>query len=575
MTRLWFAFFVVVYIMPLKAQVTFTEVMFDLEGADYHDEFIEVYNLSTTDSVNFTGWYLSDSTNIDKLTEAGEGISLAPLSFAVILDGSYFENSTTYDDIIPDSALIITIDGGAFSLNGLTNSVPKTLSLFDADSQLVDSYRYSIDNRPSFSDEKILINTDNSVSNWGNSLIKLGTPGFRNSISPYDLDIGLDSDALSCHPSVLIRTLQKVSISCTVTNTGLVNYNNPVNLKIFIDADLDSIAGEDDQLILDENVSLNLLPRQTTNFQADWTPVQAGNFTLTARIESEVDQNILNNIIVKEIMVVESRETVRINEIKFLTDENETEWLELINTGEETLSLQDWAIADLKDTCRIDTSLIIRAGEYKVIAGDTGTAIRYNIEDSLICILPDLPSFNNGSETIFLLNPAGGWIEQVPYTIDWLEGEDWHKPSLERINYNLDSRVPSNWGPSTDPTGATPGSKNSLFTLIKPASLKIKIEPNPFSPDGDGFEDYTIFSIESPAEAARMRLDIYDILGRKIRTIKDNNFTGSSLNLVWDGKNDKGQRVSMGIYIVFLQILDDRNGIIKEVKESVVVAGKL
>ena len=200
MTRLWFAFFVVVYIMPLKAQVTFTEVMFDLEGADYHDEFIEVYNLSTTDSVNFTGWYLSDSTNIDRLTEAGEGISLAPLSFAVILDGSYFENSTTYDDIIPDSALIITIDGGAFSLNGLTNSVPKTLSLFDTDSQLVDSYRYSIDNKPSFSDEKILINTDNSVSNWGNSLIKLGTPGFRNSISPYDLDIGLDSDALSCHP---------------------------------------------------------------------------------------------------------------------------------------------------------------------------------------------------------------------------------------------------------------------------------------------------------------------------------------------------------------------------------------
>ena len=90
MTRLWFAFFVVVYNMPLKAQVTFTEVMFDLEGADYHDEFIEVYNLSTTDSVNFTGWYLSDSTNIDRLTEAGEGISLAPLSFAVILDGSYF-----------------------------------------------------------------------------------------------------------------------------------------------------------------------------------------------------------------------------------------------------------------------------------------------------------------------------------------------------------------------------------------------------------------------------------------------------------------------------------------------------
>ena len=330
-----------------------------------------------------------------------------------------------------------------------------------------------------------------------------------------------------------------------------------------------------DVVIKNENMSIDLIPQQTTTIKTDWTPQQAGTYNFVALIESDADQNILNNMVTKEIMIVESRETVKINEIRFLTDEGESEWLELINVGDETLSLQDWAIADLKDTCRIDTSLILKSGEYKVLASDEGTVAKYGIDDSVICILDNFPSFNNTSETIFLLKPTGGWVEQVPYTIDWLEGEDWRKPSLERINYNLDSRIARNWGPSTDPAGATPGAKNSLFTLIKPNSLKIHIEPNPFSPDGDGFEDHTIISIESPAEAARMRLDIYDILGRKVRTIKDNSFTGSTINLVWDGQNDKGQKVNMGIYIIFLQILDDRNGVLKEIKESVVVAGKL
>ena len=246
MIRFWLFILIVISVVQLNAQITFSEVMFDLEGSDYHDEFIEIYNLSESDSIDLAGWYLSDSINIDDIIHAGEGMSLAPLSFAVILDGSYFENSTLYDAIIPDSALILTIDGGAFSLNGLTNTVPKTLSLFNADSQLIDTYRYSIDNKPSYSDEKILMNSDNSVFNWGNSLIKLGTPGYRNSISPHNFDLGFMGDALSYHPSILIRTLQTISISCIITNIGLDSFYDSIDFKLFIDINMDSIPGDNE-----------------------------------------------------------------------------------------------------------------------------------------------------------------------------------------------------------------------------------------------------------------------------------------------------------------------------------------
>ena len=84
-----------------------------------------------------------------------------------------------------------------------------------------------------------------------------------------------------------------------------------------------------------------------------------------------------------------------------------------------------------------------------------------------------------------------------------------------------------------------------------------------------------MIAIKSPADGAKLRLEIYDINGHKIRSIKDNDFVGSSQNVVWDGRNDKGTVVRMGIYIIFAQILDDRNGVIQEFKETVVVAHKL
>ena len=67
----------------------------------------------------------------------------------------------------------------------------------------------------------------------------------------------------------------------------------------------------------------------------------------------------------------------------------------------------------------------------------------------------------------------------------------------------------------------------------------------------------------------------FDIKGRKIQTLNDNAFTGSKFNIVWDGKDEDKNQVRMGIYIVFVQILNDRNGVLLELKSTVVLANKL
>jgi hypothetical protein len=183
-----------------------------------------------------------------------------------------------------------------------------------------------------------------------------------------------------------------------------------------------------------------------------------------------------------------------------------------------------------------------------------------------------IPTLNNAEDVVFLLNPAGGWIDQVPYKTDWLEGEEWRKPSLEKIHPQMNSQIPASWGPSVAPNHATPGQKNSIFTEVKPENTTVHIEPNPFSPDGDDWENHTVIQVEAPVMSGRIRAEIFDILGRKIRQLSADSYAGSHFSLVWNGRNDRGQVVPMGLYVLWIQVLDDRNGVLVETKETIAVA---
>ena len=566
--------FIIFNVISIKGQVIFTEIMFDVPGSDYNDEFIEVYNLSAQ-AVDLRGWQFSDSSSGDFLADAGMGLLLQPQQYAVILDGSYFDNSAAYDEVIPDSVLIIKIDDNAFGSSGLSNSQSERLALIDASGHTVQVYHYSLDNEPGYSDEKIILTQDNEAANWGNSLRKGGTPGFRNSIAPYDFDLCLAQEALQLRPRSVIKSGQTVQIDLALQNCGLKTFEKRARISLWLDVQNDSLWNETEPLIFEHEKDLSLRAGRDTMFSIAWQAQQAGRFHLCARLCSSFDENNFNNFVQKELLVLESSETLVINEIKYLTAENEPQWLELLNTGDRPLCLLSWGIADQKDTVEIDSCVFIHSGQYKVFAADSGLSARYGIPDSLIYILPGLPYFNKSQDIVYLLNPALGWVEQLPYEQSWLEGESRRNPSLERINPALDSRLARNWGPCTAAANATPGESNSVFTEIKNSTLKLKVSPNPFSPDGDGFEDRTIISIESPASSARARVEIYDVLGRKVRTLLDNRYIGSQFNVAWDGRFANGRKVRMGIYIIYAQILNDRDGLIKEFKETVVVAGKL
>ncbi|RKY44197.1 MAG: hypothetical protein DRP88_08535, partial [Candidatus Neomarinimicrobiota bacterium] len=70
--------------------------------------------------------------------------------------------------------------------------------------------------------------------------------------------------------------------------------------------------------------------------------------------------------------------------------------------------------------------------------------------------------------------------------------------------------------------------------------------PNPFNPS-------TTIKFDLP-EDTRVSVVIYNILGNRVRTLVDNKmYRAGYHSLVWDGKDDNGNKVTSGIYIYRVQ----------------------
>lgn len=74
--------------------------------------------------------------------------------------------------------------------------------------------------------------------------------------------------------------------------------------------------------------------------------------------------------------------------------------------------------------------------------------------------------------------------------------------------------------------------------------------PNPFNPS-------TTIKYDLPVEGP-VRLTIYNVAGRRVRTLVDEHQGAGFKSVVWDGTSDAGQRVSSGLYLYRIESGDYR-----------------
>lgn len=105
-----------------------------------------------------------------------------------------------------------------------------------------------------------------------------------------------------------------------------------------------------------------------------------------------------------------------------------------------------------------------------------------------------------------------------------------------------------------------PLDRTTIAAQGAPKALEVaRAEPNPFSPNGDGINDRVEFGLQLYllTTEVEVRVDIYDLAGRRVRRLGPLMYGAGSMTLTWDGRDEEGDLVAPGVYVYQLSAESD------------------
>jgi Spondin_N/FlgD Ig-like domain len=181
------------------------------------------------------------------------------------------------------------------------------------------------------------------------------------------------------------------------------------------------------------------------------------------------------------------------------------------------------------------------------VPGATSVEFAANPEFSLVTLVamigpsPDWFVGVNGLE----LMPGGMWADEIvvdlyAYDSGTDSGVNYTSGDIATVPAVPISAITD--GPLGDgvPLGTLTFTKLYVSDVPLASGFQASAFPNPFNPQ-------TTIAWELP-NGGPMALEIFDIKGRKIRTLRDGAAAAGSGQAVWDGRTDSGRRVTSGQY---------------------------
>jgi len=445
--------------------LTFSEVMF--RPTESNGEYIEIYNISTTDTVDLATYRFKYYTSaLDILVAFQGGTKLAPGKFALVIENDYDWNNGIYKTLVPAGTIVMKISDNSFGTSGMANTTSRDIYLYNTLNQQLDTYTYSADNSDGYSDEKITMDKNNNAANWANTQQLNGTPGKKNSVTPADYD--LSTTITGINPANPV-TEDSVAVTVKVKNLGRLNAAN-FSVEIFNDINLDS-QGQANERIFTQNYS-NLASNDSLLITKKIYAAAVGAYGFVAQSNFAQDEKSSNDKAVLSYNVSErpaSFNDIVINEIMYAPSTDEPEWIEIFNKSNRTYNLKNWKIGDNSSLTTISTGdLNLNPNEYLVISDDATITNFYTVSSQWVA--KSLPSLSNSGDQIILKDNQNRKIDSLSYQPSW--GGNTGGKSLERVSTQLSSTESSNWKSSTSNFKATPGRINSVTTKNKDLSVK-------------------------------------------------------------------------------------------------------
>lgn len=525
-------------------------------------EFIELINTSGH-AINLQGFTLKTGSNTSGSFPA---YWLLPDSMVVLTSAISAALYSPYGKVLPVPGFPALNNTGA--LLWLTSKENRTIHAVAYNTTW---YQNAVKSEGGWSLEMIdATNPCQGAGNWkASSDVSGGTPGSRNSVTADN------KDTKAPQP---MHAYAKDSVSIELLFDEPLDSINAANANNYV---LGNYTGR----VIKAAPLPPLFNEVLLTISDKLTPGEV--YTLTVRDIRDCSSNVVagaKSIKVALPLPPDSLDVV-INEILFNPKPGGVDYVELYNKSKKAINIKNLFIATRSVTTGqilsprgiSTTNLLLFPGEYLLVS-ENETVVQQHYPNAGLqhFINVSMPSLPDDEGIFVLLSNTGAILDELHYYDDWHFALLANKEgvALERIDYNRGTQEQNNWHSAASTSGfGTPARQNSQYSVSGNVPVDFVIMPQTFSPDNDGFEDFTIakFTLQEPGFVAN--ITIFDAAGRPVKVLAKNATLAHSSSFKWDGLDDKMQKVPVGIYIVFSEIFN-LQGQKKTYKKTVVVASK-
>lgn len=400
-------------------------------------EFVEIYNRSNK-YIDLNGWKIVTGTTPHTIQPK----IIGPGAYLILVTSGDTTFYQTYGQTAA-SAITLTNAGSFLSLTDNNNAVIDALTYSDA------WYRDNAKKDGGYTLERI--NPQDTCSYQGNNWIASnsstgGTPGVQNSVYSPVVD-----NAGPVSVSADINTISKITVCF---NEGLdsavaANLSNYVVSGGLTLTSADAIGPDNICVVFTfaNNLDTGIVYTLTMNNLTDCK----GNLTANNSIPFSIYKSVKPyEIVINEIMAAP-------NPAHGLPA---WEYLELYNRSNFPFNIKDLTLT-ITSTNKTLPDYIIQPHSYLLITDQDAVSL-FGISN---VIGLSSVSLTDGGTTVSLKDSSGNIIHSITYSTDWFDGSykkdgGW---SLEMTDYNNPCGEATNWKPSVNATGGTPGVQNSVY----------------------------------------------------------------------------------------------------------------
>ncbi|WP_018476759.1 lamin tail domain-containing protein [Pontibacter roseus] len=273
---------------------------------------------------------------------------------------------------------------------------------------------------------------------------------------------------------------------------------------------------------------------------------------------------------------------VVINEVLFNPRPGGVDFVELVNRSDKYINLQGWQLANVSNDSVtsgrvISSSHVLEPGQYVVLTTHPEN-IKTNYpaaREETFLQMASLPSYPDAAGSVVVLQPDGRTADRFDYDerMHFNLIDDKNGLSLERIRLEGPTTA-ANFHSAATTVFATPGYPNSQSQAGIAAQRMFTINPQVFSPDGDGYEDFTTINYSTDQTGFVANITIFDAQGREVRKLVRNELLAANGFFRWDGLRHDGTKAAIGYYLLYIELFD-LDGQKSVHKERVVIGGSL